>query len=747
MSKLLKRRSSIVFLVFALFLMGYFATFLQNCSAGSGNSASSDLRGEYIGNQLCKSCHEEAYKDWLGSHHDLAMQEATAETVLGDFNETTFTSNGVTSRFFKKDGRFYVNTEGPDGSYQDFEVKYTFGVFPLQQYMVPFPGGRLQCLLTAWDSRENKWFGLMPGQRIATDDWLHWSRGSMTWNAMCADCHSTYLEKNFDEQTDTYDTQWSIIDVSCEACHGPGKQHQIYVNASAYKRGEKTPGSYLHLTAALNNKQQVEECARCHSRRGQISEVFDHSGVLMDHYVPSTLAPGLYHADGQILDEVYVYGSFLQSKMYRRNVKCTDCHNPHSLKLKAVGNELCGQCHVKEKYDTPEHHFHAQNTDGAACINCHMPGKYYMGNDFRRDHSFRVPRPDLSVQYGVPNSCSGCHNDKSPEWAAEAVRQWYGPERAPHFSTVLAAARAGDLSAIPGLIAMVGDTSQPDIAQATAVEILGDVPAQETNQKVIEALQNSNSLIRYSAVNAMGRFSLEDRLRYLTPLLRDSVRAVRTQAAYQLADIDEALFQGDERKAFQQAKKEFENVLKVQADFPAGQLMRGQYYHKMGELELAAKAYQEAIRQDPYLPQPHFNLANLYYAQGNVQEAKKQFERAIRADSNYVEAHYSLGLLLAEMQIMSEAEAQLGIAASLSGNPRYYYNWGLTLQNLNRPAEAEKAFRQGLAISPENEELLYALAVLYIQQQQGPKAQPIVYRLLQINPENRDYQNLLRGIR
>ncbi|MCB0568732.1 MAG: tetratricopeptide repeat protein [Phaeodactylibacter sp.] len=746
MPRLFRRRSSILFFAFAFALLAYFATFFQNCSGGTGK-ADNDLREAYIGDQLCRSCHEQAYNDWLGSHHGLAMQEATAETVLGDFNDLAFTSNGVTSRFFKKDGKFYVNTEGPDGGFQDFEIKYTFGVFPLQQYLAPFPGGRLQCLLTAWDSKENKWFSLQPGERHAPDDWLHWTKGSMTWNTMCADCHSTYLEKNYDEASNTFDTQWRFIDVSCEACHGPGKKHMVYANSSAYKRGERVKGSYMYLTAGISSKEHVEECARCHARRGQISEVFNHSGELMDHYTPSTLAPGLYHPDGQILDEVYVYGSFLQSKMYRRNVRCSSCHNPHSLKLKAVGNALCGQCHVKEKYDTPEHHFHEQSTDGAACINCHMPGKYYMGNDFRRDHSFRIPRPDLSALYGTPNSCNGCHGDKTPEWAAEAVRKWYGPERPPHFSPALAAARSGDLAALPALMAMVGDTSQPEIVQATVVDILAEAPGPEADQKIITALQNGNPLIRYSAVNAMGRFSVENRLRYLAPLLRDSVRAVRTQAAYQLADIDEQLFQGEERKAFGQAKTEFEGVLKAQADFPTGQLMRGQYYHKMGRLEQAAQAYQEAIRQDPYLPQPYFNLANLYYTQGKGPQAKTAFEQLLRLDSSSVEAHYSLGLLLAEMQNLAEAEPHLGRAARLSNNPRYYYNWGLTLQNLNRPAAAENAFQQGLAIDANSEALLYALAVLYIQQQRTDLAGPVVSRLLELSPDNPDYLNLLRNMR
>ena len=505
---------------------------------------------QYLGDQTCKSCHETEFQAWKNSHHDLAMQEATDETVLGNFNETVFTSQGVTSTFFKKEGKFYVNTEGPDGALQDFEIKYTFGVEPLQQYLIAFPKGRYQCLLIAWDTQKKQWFDLMPGERLKTDDWLHWTKGSMTWNTMCADCHSTYLEKNYDEENDAYDTKWAIIDVSCEACHGPGAKHLEYVNSPTFKDGQKISGSFLQLTPNLSNKAQVEECGRCHARRGPLTNVFDHTGDLMDHYQIETLRPGLYHPDGQILEEVYVYGSFTQSKMYHNNVYCTSCHDPHSLQLKFDGNALCTQCHEPQKYDVETHHFHKTDTDGAACINCHMPGKLYMVNDFRRDHSFRIPRPDLSIYYDTPNACNQCHDDQNARWAADAIEKWYGNERRTHFSPALAAAQSGDLTAIPFLLEMVGDTSYPAIVQATAVQLFSQINAQETNQKIYESLKNANPLIRYSAMGAFENSPVEDRLRYISPLLTDSVRAIRTNAAYLLADIDENLFQGDLKSAF-----------------------------------------------------------------------------------------------------------------------------------------------------------------------------------------------------
>jgi tetratricopeptide (TPR) repeat protein len=733
---------NLLLLVFAIFISNLFI----QCDSGQNNYRRMDNRGAYMGDQVCKSCHEAEYADWAGSHHDLAMQEANDSTTLGNFNNVTFTSHQVTSRFYQKDGKYFVNTEGTDGQFGDFEVRYTFGVTPLQQYLVEFPGGRLQCLHTAWDSEKNVWFDLMPGDRLPPDDWLHWTKGSMTWNTMCADCHSTNLQKNYDETTDAFQTKWDIINVSCEACHGPGEQHVEYANSKDYEKGKKVAGSFMYQPIGQNKQELVDDCARCHSRRGPITEVYDHTGSFLDHYVPSIIAPALYHADGQILEEVYVYGSFLQSKMYGREVNCNDCHNPHSLKLKFEGNALCIQCHLPENYDNATHHFHEAGTEGAACVSCHMPGRIYMGNDFRRDHSFRVPRPDLSEKYGTPNACNDCHDDQSFAWQSEAIVKWYGPDRPLHFSPVLTAAHSGDYAVLPELLALIGDDSIPDIIKASAVQIIGNINLPETNQKVLEAIKSKDPFIRHTAINALAQYPQEERLQYLTPLLSDSIRAVRIRAAYTLADVPDHLFVGKEKEAFQKAITEFETSLSVQSDFPSGQLMKGQYFHKKGDLVLAEKAYREAIRQDPYLAQPFFYLANLKYNEKDIKAAQKFFESAIQNDSNYVEAHFSLGLLQAETDNLPAAEVSLSKAATISGNPRYYYNWGLTLQNLQKPKEAEQAYLTALSIDPQSEANLYALSILYIQQKENENAKATISQLLTLNPQNPDYQNLLRAI-
>ncbi|MHC5068318.1 MAG: ammonia-forming cytochrome c nitrite reductase subunit c552, partial [Planctomycetota bacterium] len=188
------------------------------------------------------------------------------------------------------------------------------------------------------------------------------------------------------------------------------------------------PGATTATSAsAASNKLQVDSCARCHARRGQIhDDAYTFGDDFLDHHHPSLMISPLYHPDGQILDEDYVYGSFLQSAMYHAGVTCADCHDVHSTRTHVEGNALCARCHLPSTYDTPEHHFHPTDSTGASCADCHMPETVYMGVDWRRDHSMRVPRPDLSLRHGTPNACTTCHSDQDDAWASEHFRKWYG---------------------------------------------------------------------------------------------------------------------------------------------------------------------------------------------------------------------------------------------------------------------------------------------------------------------------------
>jgi hypothetical protein len=477
------------------------------------------------------------------------MEIANDETVLGDFDNAVAEFHGVTSRFYRKDGSFFVHTQGPDGKMGEFEITHTFGWYPLQQYLVPFPGGRLQCLPVAWDVKEKQWYHLYPDSPIDPKDWLYWTNAGQNWNGMCAECHSTNLKKNYDTQTESYATTWSEIDVSCEACHGPGSRHVAWAELPDMARPQTANFDLVVKAKGMDSRQQVELCAPCHSRRAILGDYTHAEPDLLDSMLPSLLTPELYFADGQILEEVYVYGSFTQSKMYRRNVRCSDCHDVHSIKKVKEGNALCLQCHRADIYDTKAHHFHKSEGEkgesiksadgevlfevgsGAECVQCHMPERPYMVIDYRADHSFRIPRPDLSVELGTPNACNRCHFDKTPQWSEEYMTRWYGPGRRAHYGAILAEGRNQSTNALQKLINLAVDPLYPVIVRSTALSLLAAYPSVETNRAYELALMDEEALIRRTAVDHINFSDPKRQTTLLTSMLYDPVKAVRVEAS------------------------------------------------------------------------------------------------------------------------------------------------------------------------------------------------------------------------
>ena len=231
-------------------------------------------------------------------------------------------------------------------------------------------------------------------------------------------------------------------------------------------------------------KQELNVCAKCHSRRTQLDDKFVAGDDYHTHYLPVNLDEGLYFSDGKIEDEVYVYNSFLQSRMYEEGVTCSDCHNPHSLERKAVGDKVCFSCHNSETYTPSTHHKHKKGSLGSSCISCHMPARKYMGVDSRNDHSFRIPRPDISVEFPeVPNACNLCHTDKQAQWAADTLKRWYDttPVGKQNFSHALQSLRTNQVDAPKELYSIL-TSDAPSIAKATATAYLGNYPSRHTQQ-------------------------------------------------------------------------------------------------------------------------------------------------------------------------------------------------------------------------------------------------------------------------
>ena len=704
-----------------------------------------EAHATFVGREQCIDCHADAYESWLGSHHDDAMDFANEQTVLGDFNDAEFEYNGITSRFYRKDDKYFVHTEGPGGEMAEFPVLYTFGVEPLQQYLVPFEGGRLQALSTAWDVDRERWFFLYPDTDIAADDWLHWTRNGQNWNGMCAECHSTNLRKNFDAESNTFSTEWSEIDVSCEACHGPGSKHVDWANVDPMGRPIVDNYDLVVDTSDIDNRQLVDLCAPCHARRAEIGD-YDHSQVdLLEITVPSLLIEGLYHADGQILEEDYVWGSFLQSKMYANEVRCDDCHDVHSLKLHKQGNDLCLQCHLGDTYDSYDHHFHqkfveGEPSDGALCVKCHMPEQAFMVIDYRADHSLRVPRPDLSLEIGVPNGCSqsGCHDDQTVEWSVEAYTDWYGKARKPHFGTVMAAARNGDPGAEDGLHALLESTLYPVIVRATALNALQAYPGERTDDAMRRALADEEALLRVTAVDAVAQQTPEGLVDHLGPMLFDPVRGVRIRAAARLGGVGREYFKAYQRDALDKELAEYIEATKRNLDFAASGMNLANLYASQGDAASAERYYRMALEVDDLFFPAKMNLAVLVSQQGNSAEAERLLREVLAAYPDQYDAAYSLALLLVGTNQVDEGLSYLARAAEgMPQHSRVQYNYGLLLAQLSRDDDAEVALLSALDLEPENYDFLYALIDFHYKRGQFDKALAFADRMIQAHPLQR----------
>ncbi len=692
----------------------------------------------YVGSASCAACHAGQFEQWQGSHHDLAMQEANAQSVLGDFNDAGFTYYDVTSRFYRDGERFMVRTDGPDGGLQDYPVKYTFGVTPLQQYLVELPGGRLQALSIAWDSRPaeaggQRWFHLYPDEYIDHNDELHWTGYNQNWNFMCADCHTTNLQKNYDAGSRRFDTRWSEINVSCEACHGPGSEHNKWAGMDAAAQGlDKTRGLVISLderrgvawqmdpaTGTAQRSQprsaatEIGMCARCHARRAAIASDYVPGHAFMDTYRPTVLSEQLYYPDGQIRDEVYVYGSFIQSKMFHAGVTCSDCHDAHTLNLLAPGDQACLGCHAADRFASEKHHFHNPEGKGARCVECHMPETTYMVVDPRRDHSIRIPRPDQSDSLGTPNACVRCHADQTNSWAAERVREWYGEPAAGYqdYAGTLHAARNGEPDAAARLLELIGREEQPAIARATALSLLAQYPTPQAIQAISDSLYDADPIVRLGGLEALESLQPGMRFPIGQHLLDDKLRAVRIEAGRVLADTPADSLDAAQRARLQKAIDEYIAAQRFNADRPQTHINLGNLYLRVGDADEAELAYRQAlIIDDAYVP-AYVNLADLFRATGREQAALNTLEQGLALAPDNADLHYAHGLALVRSKQLPQAVEALARAVELQAdNARYSYVYAIALDASGETDKAIAVLEDYHARVQTNMEILSALA-------------------------------------
>jgi tetratricopeptide (TPR) repeat protein len=766
----------------AVFAVGLFFQFHAGESGKTSPPPIPGAEATFVGSETCAGCHQAEAKLWRGSQHQLAMAHATDKSVLGNFSDATFDYFGVKSRFFRKDEKYLVETDGPDGKLAVFEIKYTFGLDPLQQYLIEFPDGRLQSLSIAWDTRPKdkggqRWFHLYPNEEIRHDDVLHWTKLNQNWNFMCSECHSTGVRKNYDAANDRFATTFAEISVGCEACHGQGSRHVGWArNKDSWWPLGKIADPTMGLTERFSERRdatwianaetanvrrssaprtlraEVETCGLCHARRSQFSEAWAPGQPLSDTHMVSPIRRGLYDADGQMLDveEAYNYGSFKQSKMFAAGVTCSDCHDPHSSKLRLAVDGTCLQCHSPDKYADVKHHRHEAVTPALACASCHMPTRTYMVVDTRHDHSFRIPRPDISAKLGTPNACNDCHVDKPPEWSAAAIERWYGPDRKgfQNYAAAFHSAWSNQSDAAKLLAVAAADRNTPAIARAGALSELSSRFTPATLDLARTSLKDSDPMVRIGALDMIENLPLEQRWSMASPLLSDPIRGVRIRTASILSDVPAARLSEADRGRFNRAAEEFIAAQQFNADRPEARTTLGAFYARRGRNSEAETEYKASLRLSPQFTGAAINLADLYRQTGREGDGEKVLRNAIDAAPNDAGLHHALGLSLVRLKRPDDALVELGRATELDRHSaRYAYVYGVALHSAGRQQEAIAQLKKSLAEHPENREII--MAIVSFSREAGDAATALQYaeQAARIAPDDPTVTGMVRELR
>ena len=735
-------------------------------------------REGFVGSATCAECHAPQHAQWRMSDHARAMAAATPETVLGDFSGIVVRDGAHAAGFHRWGDGFVIAMQEADGSRAELAVSETFGLDPLQQYLVLMPDGRRQVLPWAWDSRPHaaggpRWYHLTPQQQPRPGDALHWAGRDQNWNFMCAACHSSAVLRGYDPAADRYDTRWSEIAVGCEACHGRGADHVAWArggasavvphyglavdmrdgSGGAWRFDPDDPRGIARWVGPPRQGSQagVESCAGCHARARPLVAEPSPGGRFLDNHAPLLLDRGEYHANGQIQGEVFEWGSFSQSRMQQAGVVCADCHLPHSGKLRAEGNALCSQCHLPARFEALAHHRHPPGSAAAQCVTCHMPTVTYMGVDRRHDHAFQVPRPGVAQAVGAPDVCSGCHTDRDGSWAAAQLLEWHGaPSGAPNPGLAIAAGRTGAPGAEEALSALALDRSQPAIWRATALSLLPQRASRPVGEAVGGSLLDPEPLVRAAALRALDALPPANRL-HATRLLGDTIRLVRIEAARALASVPLSAMPAVARPAFAKAWEELLASERVAAERPEAQVNIAGLLAARGDQAGAEAAYRAALARDAAFLPALVNWAGLEEARGRMEPALGLLQRAVLAHPDAADAHFALALFHVRRGEVAQSLEPLAASAGLAPeDPRYRFTQALALQRLGHAAEARSALTSLLERHPGHRDSLMVLARLLREQGDLAGAEQMAGAAAALNPADREAAALreqLRGAR
>lgn len=657
----------------------------------------------------CATCHEQQVRQWQASQHSGAMAPATESAVAGDFSGSIYADTDIKVRFERKAGDYLISTEEA-GTTQTWHVQFTFGTYPLQQYLIDIGNGRLQAFNIAWDTRPvstggQRWFRLDEPDQSHPGDALHWTGVYQNWNSQCADCHSTGLIRNYDSSADSYNTGWDHVAVGCTACHETAGEH-----AAAAQEGRRLKagielaamGAWLasqaenppRHTGFPSSPHQVKTCGRCHSLRTSLTD--EGSGRVHDEYSLSRLEQPLYYSGGRVQGEAFVLGSFEQSKMFQAGVVCTDCHNAHTGKLNAEGNAVCTRCHNADDFETPKHHRHQNRSAGAQCVNCHMPESTFMKIDPRREHSFMVPRPDISKASGSPDVCLSCHTNKSSLWSIKTVDAWF-PDlyRTETWHDV-------QQRTPEGVVEYLNNPGAADLRRATLLEQHGEELMQHNPQLVVKLIANDSPVIRESAHRTLRHGTPEFGRELLKAGLADSSLAVR------LAAFESSVRLGVQLATRQSdvVREEYERFLDMQSDSPSGLVLRARYLLARDYVYKAERALIKALDKDPGYVPATILLTDILRSGARNLEAIDAINRTLASGSDDARLIHLRGLVRLKLKHYDRALRDLEQAMELSPQHWFFgYRYAVVLFRLQRQNEAKEVAQSLVERFPGNSQL------------------------------------------
>ena len=708
------------------------------------------VHAKYAGSETCRKCHASAFEKWHDSNHGRAERLLSKEEDHPAFEPKQTLAHGkeTSEAFIDADGLAKILTTGPDKKAHAYPVVRVIGNNPLRQFLITAPGGRLQTCDVTLDPKKNEWFDVFGNEdERAPGDWGHWTGQGMNWNAMCAACHNTRLRKNYEPQTNSYHTSMAEMSVGCEACHGPMKEHVEWQEKPPLSR-TKDPA-----LSKFSRDQVMETCAACHARRSELTGDLIPGESFYDHFsLTVTDETDTFHPDGQVRDENYEFTAFMSSRMQHAGVRCADCHDPHSNKLIAVGNQLCMNCHTAPRPDFPTapvinptaHSHHGPDSTGNQCISCHMPVTTYMQRHPRHDHGFTIPDPKLTKEFNVPNACNRCHTDKDADWAIEANKKFYGdkPDRPSRTrALVIANARQGNPAAREGLIRLLASDESP-AWKASACHLLERwVNDPAASQALIKQTSHTSPLVREAAIRSLTHLVRSNNAEIrsaLQPLLDDPVRSVRIAAAWALCDTLDLTTR---------AGGELVHMLDINADQPTGRMQLSQFTMLRGDTAGAIRQMRKAIAWDPNSPPFHHDLAILLSTSGDSQGAVQAIKEAIRLDPANPEYSYKLALALSEIGSTTEAVSALEKTVKLDpGYARAWYNLGLARSSMNQPQESLTALLNGEAADPSDAAIPYARATVLARLGQKQEAIAAAALALQLRPDFPEARQLIQSL-